>query len=185
MTWFLLLFSLLLLGIALWLALRARRGQQRSGLPQGRLVYADTGRWSAVARPYFSPRYRLTGKPDYLVASENLARRQRKRALVVLVTNLRDEDHETLLPAVKSLRRRHAVTVASLREPVLDEIVDSPVRDFDEALTRAAAVDYLQSRRRQLAWLRHDGVQILDVAPRDLPVTLINHYWSRKRAGAL
>ncbi|HMW17366.1 MAG TPA: DUF58 domain-containing protein [Accumulibacter sp.] len=123
--------------------------------------------------------------PDYLVASENLARRQRKRALVVLVTNLRDEDHETLLPAVKSLRRRHAVTVASLREPVLDEIVDSPVRDFDEALTRAAAVDYLQSRRRQLAWLRHDGVQILDVAPRDLPVTLINHYWSRKRAGAL
>lgn len=70
MTGFLLLCGLLLLGIALWLALRARRGQRRSGLPSGRLVYADTGRWSAVAKPYFSPRYRLTGKPDYLVASE-------------------------------------------------------------------------------------------------------------------
>jgi CRISPR-associated exonuclease Cas4 len=55
--------------MALWLALRARRGQQQSGLPQGRLVYADTGRWSAVAQPYFSQRYRLAGKPDYLVDS--------------------------------------------------------------------------------------------------------------------
>lgn len=62
--------GLALLGVALWLALRARRGQQRSGLPPGRLVYADTGRWSAVARPYYSPRYNLTGKPDYLVQSD-------------------------------------------------------------------------------------------------------------------
>lgn len=123
--------------------------------------------------------------PDYLAALENLARHLRKRALVVLVSNLRDEDDETLLPAVKSLRRRHAVTVASLREPVLDELLDAPVSDFDAALTRAAGLDYLRARQRQLALLRHDGVQILDVAPRDLPVALINHYWSRKRAGAL
>lgn len=66
----LLALSVALLTLALWLALRARRGQQQSGLPQGRLVYADTGRWSAVAQPYFSPRYRLTGKPDYLVESD-------------------------------------------------------------------------------------------------------------------
>ena len=71
MTWALLVLGIVLLGLALWLALRARRGQQRSGLPQGRLVYADTGRWSAVARPYFSQRYRLTGKPDYLVDSDD------------------------------------------------------------------------------------------------------------------
>lgn len=63
----LLVLSALLLGAAIWLALAARRDQRRSGLPRGRLVYADTGRWSATARPYFSERYRLTGKPDYLV----------------------------------------------------------------------------------------------------------------------
>ncbi len=67
----LLALSAALLALALWLALRARRGRQRSGLPQGRLVYADTGRWSAVAQPYFSQRYRLTGKPDYLVDSDD------------------------------------------------------------------------------------------------------------------
>jgi CRISPR-associated exonuclease Cas4 len=67
----LLVLSAALLTLALWLALRARRGQQQSGLPQGRLVYADTGRWSAVAQPYFSQRYRLAGKPDYLVESDD------------------------------------------------------------------------------------------------------------------
>jgi CRISPR-associated exonuclease Cas4 len=71
MTWFLFWLGLALLGGALWLLLRARRGQQQSGLPQGRLIYADTGRWSAVAQPYFSPRYRLTGKPDYLIDGDD------------------------------------------------------------------------------------------------------------------
>lgn len=71
MTWLLLLGAgALLLVLALWLARRARRGQRQSGLPQGRLVYADTGRWSAVAKPYFSARHGLTGKPDYLVDTD-------------------------------------------------------------------------------------------------------------------
>lgn len=71
MTWVLFAFGVALLALALWLGLRARRVQQRSGLPQGRLVYADTGRWSALAQPYFSARHRLTGKPDYLVAGDD------------------------------------------------------------------------------------------------------------------
>lgn len=67
----LLLLSGLLLYLALRLRWRAARNQERSGLPQGKLVYADTGRWSEVAKPYFSQRYRLTGKPDYLVETDD------------------------------------------------------------------------------------------------------------------
>ncbi len=66
---------LLLAGLLLYLALRLTRraahNQRRSGLPEGKLVYADTGRWSEVAKPYFSQRYRLTGKPDYLVETDD------------------------------------------------------------------------------------------------------------------
>ena len=83
------------------------------------------------------------------------------------------------------LGRRHAVTLASLREPVLEALTSSPVTDFDTALTRAAALEYLHARRRQASVLRHGGVQILDVSPRELPVALINHDWQRKRAGNL
>jgi CRISPR-associated exonuclease Cas4 len=61
--WFL---GLLILGLLLlWLA---RRGRARSGLPQGRVVYSDTGGWDRLDRPLFSQAFALTGKPDYLVA---------------------------------------------------------------------------------------------------------------------
>ena len=120
-----------------------------------------------------------------VAARESLARHPRKRALEVPVTNLRDEDDETLLPAVRQLRRRQAVSVASLRQPVLNELLEAPVSDFEGALTRAAALEYLQAPRRQLALLWHGGVQVLDVGARQLPVALCNHYRARKRAGAL
>ena len=51
-----------------WLALRqATRARQAAGLPAGRLVYADTGDWRSPSEPFFSKRYGLTGKPDYIV----------------------------------------------------------------------------------------------------------------------
>jgi CRISPR-associated exonuclease Cas4 len=64
--WFFLLLALGLL--LLWLA---RRGRARSGLPQGRVVYTDTGGWGRLERPLFSRQLSLTGKPDYLVADED------------------------------------------------------------------------------------------------------------------
>lgn len=50
------------------LALRqATRARHLAGLPPGRVVYVDTGDWGSPDKPFFSARYRLTGKPDYLV----------------------------------------------------------------------------------------------------------------------
>lgn len=56
---------LILVGAAL--RLRASALRRESGLPPGRVIYADTGGWRPVERPLFSARYRLAGKPDYLV----------------------------------------------------------------------------------------------------------------------
>lgn len=54
--------------VAGWLALRrATRMRRATGLPSGRVVYADTGDWHPPEKPLFSATYRLTGKPDYLV----------------------------------------------------------------------------------------------------------------------
>jgi len=63
------LIALLLAGIGLWLLVRARRAYRDTGLPVGRIAYVDTGAWDRCERPLFSRRYRLTGKPDYLVRS--------------------------------------------------------------------------------------------------------------------
>jgi CRISPR-associated exonuclease Cas4 len=56
-------------GFLLWLA---GRGRERSGVPAGRLIYTDTGGWRRPEHPLFSDRYRLTGKPDYLVEEDGV-----------------------------------------------------------------------------------------------------------------
>lgn len=63
----LLVIALLLaaMGVLLWLI--SRRARSDTGLPAGRLTYVDTGAWDRCDRPLFSHRYRLTGRPDYLV----------------------------------------------------------------------------------------------------------------------
>jgi len=43
--------------------------------------------------------------PDYYTAALELMRRVHKRALIVVLSNLRDEDDDTLLPALNLMRR--------------------------------------------------------------------------------
>nr|MBC7246010.1 Dna2/Cas4 domain-containing protein [Chloroflexota bacterium] len=62
-----LLLALLLAVAGACLLLYTRRQRLAAGLPTGQIVYADTGAWQCCERPLFSPRYRLAGKPDYLV----------------------------------------------------------------------------------------------------------------------
>lgn len=167
------------------------------GLRQGDGVGLST---FAQAEPrFFAPRKSLTTvqrllnavydlqpslqTPDYLTASQALSERLSKRSLIVLLTNLRDEDEATLVPALGLLRRRHLVLLANLRETSLDAVLGAPVIDLDGALAYAAALDYRRERRRQLAALRAQGVTVLDVAPAELPVALVNRYWDMKRSG--
>jgi CRISPR-associated exonuclease Cas4 len=63
----LLLAAVVLGGAGIWLLVRGHVLRRRSGLPQGRVVYRDTGDWERCERPLFSARYQLTGRPDYLV----------------------------------------------------------------------------------------------------------------------
>jgi len=55
--------------VLLWVAARQRR---LSGLPAGRVVYADPRTWGPVEKPFFDPQTHLSGKPDYLVQQERL-----------------------------------------------------------------------------------------------------------------
>jgi CRISPR-associated exonuclease Cas4 len=64
--WSLWLLLLLLLAM-LWLSLRSRRLCQRTGLPQGDVIYTDTGIWFANDQVLQAPGLQLVGRPDYLV----------------------------------------------------------------------------------------------------------------------
>jgi len=53
--------------LLLWRSTRARR---ETGLPTGRVVYADTRSWGRVEEPLYDSFYDLTGKPDYVVRQD-------------------------------------------------------------------------------------------------------------------
>ena len=58
----------LMLALAACLLWRRSRGEWAAlGLPEGRVVLADTGSWRTCPWPLCSARYRLAGKPDYLM----------------------------------------------------------------------------------------------------------------------
>jgi uncharacterized protein (DUF58 family) len=123
--------------------------------------------------------------PDYDLAARELMRRVRRRALVILLTNLRDEDDDTLLPALRLLRTRHLVVLASMREGILGRALSTRVDSFDRAVTHAAAADYLAQRERVFRRIGAAGVTCLDVEPERLAISLVNRYLELKRAGRL
>ena len=123
--------------------------------------------------------------PDYEQAARDVMRRVRRRALVILMTNLRDEDDATLLPALRLLRSRHLVVLASLREAILGRALSTRVDSFDRAVTHAAAAEYLESRERVFRRIDAAGVLAFDVEPERLPIALVNRYLELKRGGRL
>jgi uncharacterized protein (DUF58 family) len=123
--------------------------------------------------------------PDYHTAAVALMTRLRKRALVVLLSNLRDEDNDGLKSAVSLLRQRHRVVVASLREPILGAALRAAVPGLEDALTHAATAEYLERRQRAFARLELGDVPCLDVEPEALPLALVNRYLDLKRQGRM
>jgi uncharacterized protein (DUF58 family) len=123
--------------------------------------------------------------PDYAGAVQQALIRQRKRALIVLLTNLRDEDQDELRPAVALLRRRHLVLIANLRERILDELLARPIHDLAQAQAYATVCHYLLCRERVQEELRRQGDIVLDVPPAKLPAAMVNPYLDLKRSGRL
>lgn len=122
---------------------------------------------------------------DFETAAQLLLTRERKRALLVLMTNLRDEDDQNLLSAVRLLGRHHLVLVASLREAALDSALRGAVSNMEDAARLAAAVDYARRRETALRRLRAEGVLCLDVTPQELAVETVNRYLAVKAASQL
>lgn len=124
-------------------------------------------------------------QPDFIRAASRLMARLPRRALVVILSNLSDEDSEEVAMAARLLRRRHLVLFASLREAALDAATETPAADFRAALRASAARHYLEARRRAHDGLRGRGVTTLDVTPHELPLAIVNCYHEIKRSGTL
>lgn len=166
----------------------------RQGDSVGLMTFSGEERWLPPVRGRGGLQVMMNGvydlqtsnqPSDYKQGIERLWTLQRKRALVILVTNLRDDDTAELAPAIRLLRRRHLVLVASLREVALEERLLQPIQDLDDALAVAGTHHFLAARKRHIGAVRQGGVLVTDVEPPQLPVRLVSEYLDLKRSGAL
>jgi uncharacterized protein (DUF58 family) len=126
-----------------------------------------------------------TSSSDYLGAAQRLLARYTKRSLLVIVSNVQQESSEDLKAAVALLRRKHFVLVASLRNELLDQTLQTPVSTFGEALDYCESIGFQSAHDRLVAQLRGSGVFVADVRPKLLHIGLVNEYLNIKRMGLL
>jgi len=132
--------------------------------------------------------YDLHAQPlatDYLAAAGALQAHQRRRALVIVVSNVRDEDDKELRMALNLLSRQHLVVLASLREQALDDAAHDPGATLETAIRSASAMHYLAERERVHETLRREGANVLDVRCSELSGALIERYLAIKRGNRL
>jgi uncharacterized protein (DUF58 family) len=167
---------------------------QRQGDAVGLMSFGAETRWMSAAKGRAGLDRLLAGiydaqagevAPDYLEAASALLKRLSKRAFVVVITNLRDEDDHAMRAACELLSSRHLVLCASLRERVLDAAGDAPVLQFDDALRHCATALYLDQRNEAIRRLGMRGGQLIDVVPEKLGMALVNRYLDIKESGQL
>jgi uncharacterized protein (DUF58 family) len=122
---------------------------------------------------------------DYVSAALDLLKRHRKRALVIVITNFRDEDSSELAYALRLLHSRHLVMLASLRERIVGELISRPLISGEAAQDIASAHLYEQSRRDAFNRMAAHSPLTIDAEPEQLGVQLVNRYHAAKRAGMI
>jgi uncharacterized protein (DUF58 family) len=124
--------------------------------------------------------------PNYRTAFATLLSRHRRRALLVLLTELTEQSAmESLFQAIPALLGRHLVIVGAVRDPGLDAAVALVPEDAQGAYLKAAASQILLDRAVAASRLRRLGVTVVDRPPRRLAGELADHYLRIKAFGRL
>jgi uncharacterized protein (DUF58 family) len=126
-------------------------------------------------------------EPDYAAAFRALAQRQRKRALVVLITDvLEPRAARALLAHLTRGASRHLAVVVALRNEALLAAATVPAGGGADAVYEsAAAAELLAERAMALQRMRDAGVVVLDVAPDAMAAAVVSQYLELKARGAL
>lgn len=126
-----------------------------------------------------------THATDYSAAAQTLLKMQRKRSLVILITNTRDEDIDDLLPAIRLIGKHHLILLANIREPVLQQVLEQPIGDIKDVYRYCGTIDYLNRREQVKQRLIGEGVFMVDSQPDHLAIEVCNRYLDIKRSGFL
>jgi uncharacterized protein (DUF58 family) len=123
---------------------------------------------------------------NFTLGLAELSVRLKRRALVVLFTEFVDTvTAELLIESMQRIANRHVVIFVTLRDSLLQDIVDAPPSSFESVAEAVVAQDLLRDRSIVFERLERIGVHCLDMPSGRLSVGLLNRYLLIKQRGLL
>ena len=115
-----------------------------------------------------------------------LQQRLTKRSLLVVLSDMVGVDISgSMLCSLVTLGKRHLVVLAALRSPEIRQVIAAPVADEIDPFRKAVAYRLVKERTEALGRLRRGGVHVLDVAPDELTLPLVNKYIELRESNLL
>ena len=125
-------------------------------------------------------------EPSYARAFEFIAGNSKRRSLVVVLTDLVDEEgSRELLTSLRLLRPRHLPLVVTIGDRDLKAVVREPPEDARELFTQSVAEEIMYHREAALRRVESQGGLALDVTAAALAPALLEKYLQVKERGLL
>ncbi|HXD32075.1 MAG TPA: DUF58 domain-containing protein [Pyrinomonadaceae bacterium] len=125
-------------------------------------------------------------EPSYARAFEFVAANTKRRSLVVLLTDLVDEQgSRELLTSLRLLRPRHLPLVVTIADRDLKAVVRDAPGDVKDLFTQSVAEEIIHHREAALRLVESQGGLALDVTAAALAPALLEKYLQVKERGLL
>jgi len=123
---------------------------------------------------------------DYAGAFRKFLATWRKRSLIVLFSDVIDPSASSiLLSTLPSLHPRHLPLAVLLKDPEIAAIERQVPSNKTELFEKGVAAELLISRELAAHQLKQAGCIVVDVAPQDLTVSVVNEYLKLKARGLI
>lgn len=120
-------------------------------------------------------------EPDFESAFSYLASKQRKRALIILFTDILDNDSaEGIATYVAQFSKHHLVICVTLTDSGIVELAEQKPTNSKSVYQKAIAERMLQEKHTTLEVLRRRGVITIDVPAHQLTMAVVNKYLELK-----
>ncbi len=114
---------------------------------------------------------------DYIELVKYLALKNIKRSLIIIFTDLFDEEQSRhILASIPLLRPRHVVLCVSLKDSALRERLHADISTTDDTFKYIASYELSKERDLMAKKLIDKGILVLDEEANNLSVSLINKY---------
>ncbi|WP_066800899.1 DUF58 domain-containing protein [Moraxella oblonga] len=125
-----------------------------------------------------------TNAPDYMAVAKTALATQKRRSLIIFITNIRTQSNDEIVGAIQLLSQKHRVIVANLAEQDLMTKLGDDFDNVDDALTYHGVFSHVYTQKQHNAELSaKTRAMVVGCTPQELPHRLIDAYWAVKKWG--